>query len=290
MGPASDVAVADSSVTPASGRRRRRPLPVGAWFLQLATLFTYAFLYLPIVVIVVMSFHPEVYLTFPMPGYSLRWYGEFLQDEALIRALLNSLFLGGTAAVLSALIGTPCAIGLVRFDFPGKRLVNSFVLAPMIVPNVIMAIGLLILLNIVNIPRGYPYLIIGHVMFGLPYVVITVSSQLYGFPRELEEAALNLGANELQAFFAVTLPLIAPSILAGSLFAFTISFQEYVASQFWATPSTYTLPIRIYARLRGFISPELNVVGVLTLALAIGVVAVLRVLSRRSEGDGFYGL
>ena len=290
MGPASDVAVADSSVTPASGRRRRRPLPVGAWFLQLATLFTYAFLYLPIVVIVVMSFHPEVYLTFPMPGYSLRWYGEFLQDEALIRALLNSLFLGGTAAVLSALIGTPCAIGLVRFDFPGKRLVNSFVLAPMIVPNVIMAIGLLILLNIVNIPRGYPYLIIGHVMFGLPYVVLTVSSQLYGFPRELEEAALNLGANELRTFFEVTLPLIAPSILAGSLFAFTISFQEYVASQLWASPSNYTLPIRIYSRLRDAVSPELNVVGVLTLVLAIGVVSILKVLSRRSEGGGFYGL
>ena len=290
MGPASDVALANSSVIPPIRRRHRRPLPVGAWFLRLVTLFVYAFLYLPIVVLVVMSFHPEHIMTFPLPSWSLRWYGEFLQDELLIRALLNSLFLGGTTAALSALIGTPCAIGLVRFDFPGKRLVNSFVLAPMIVPNVIMAIGLLILLNIVNIPRGYPYLIIGHVMFGLPYVVITVSSQLYGFPRELEEAALNLGANELQTFFEVTLPLIAPSILAGSLFAFTISFQEYVASQFWATPSTYTLPIRIYARLRGFISPELNVVGVLTLVLAIGVVAILRVLSRRSEGGGFYGL
>jgi len=290
MGRASDVAFADPLIASTSRGRRRRPLPVGAWFLRLITIFVYAFLYLPIVVLVVMSFHPEHIMTFPLPGWSLRWYGEFLQDELLIRALLNSLFLGVTTAVLSALIGTPCAIGLVRFNFPGKRLVNSFVLAPMIIPNVIMAIGLLILLNIVHIPRGFPYLIIGHVMFGLPYIVITVSSQLYGFPRELEEAALNLGANELQTFFEVTLPLIAPSILAGSLFAFTISFQEYVASQLWASPSNYTLPIRIYSRLRDAVSPELNVVGVLTLALAIGVVAVLRVLSRRSEGGGFYGL
>jgi spermidine/putrescine transport system permease protein len=290
MGQASDVAVTDSSVSSAGRRRHRRPLPVGIWFLRLVTLFTYVFLYMPIVVIVVMSFHPEVYLTFPMPGWSLRWYGEFLQDELLIRALLNSLFLACTAAVLGAVIGTPCAIGLVRFNFPGKRLVNTFVLAPMIIPNVITAVGLLVLLNSIRIPRGFPYLIIGHVIFALPYIVLTVSSQLYGFPRELEEAALNLGANQLQTFFEVTLPLIAPSILAGMLFAFTISFQEYVASQFWATPSTYTLPIRIYGRLRGFVSPELNVVGVLTLVLAISVVITLRVLSRRSEGGGFYGL
>ncbi len=287
---AQDKALSKSSVIPPTKKRHRRPLPVGKWFLRLITLFVYAFLYLPIVVLVIMSFHPDHIMTFPLPGWSLRWYGEFLQDELLIRALLNSLLLGGVTAALSALIGTPCAIGLVRFDFPGKRLVNSFVLAPMIIPNVIMAIGLLILLNMVHIPRGFPYLIIGHVMFGLPYVVLTVSSQLYGFPRELEEAALNLGANELRTFLEVTLPLIAPSILAGSLFAFTISFQEYVASQLWASPSNYTLPIRIYARLRDAVSPELNVVGVLTLALAIGVVALLRILSRRSEGGGFYGL
>jgi spermidine/putrescine transport system permease protein len=258
--------------------------------LRIVTSLVYVFLYLPIVVIVLMSFHPEAFFTFPMPGYSLRWYREFLQDEQLIRALVNSLFLAGTAALLAAVIGTPCAIGLVRFNFPGKNLLNSFVLAPMIIPNVVIAIGLLILLDAVRIPRGFPYLIIGHVLFALPYIVITVSSQLYGFPQELEEAALNLGANAVQTFAEVTLPLIAPSIMAGMLFAFTISFQEYVASQFWATPSSYTLPIRIYSRLRGAVSPELNVVGVMTLGLAIGVVIFMTILSRRSEGGGFYGI
>ena len=290
MARASDGVPAEASVTRASRVRHWRSLPFGAWFLRLVTLFTYAFLYLPIVVIIVMSFHPEVYLTLPMPGWSLRWYGEFLHDKLLIRALLNSFVLGATTAVLSAVIGTPCAIALVRSEFPGKRFISSFVLAPMIIPNVIIAIGLLILLNAVNIPRGFPYLIIGHVIFGLPYIVLTVSAQLYGFPRELEEAALSLGAKELQTFFEVTLPLIAPSIFAGMLFAFTISFQEYVATQFWASPSTYTLPIRIYARIRDATTPVLNVVGVLTLALSFGVVIILKVLSRRSEGGGFYGL
>jgi spermidine/putrescine transport system permease protein len=160
----------------------------------------------------------------------------------------------------------------------------------MIIPNVITAIGLLILLNAVKIPRGIPYLIIGHTIFGLPYIILTVSGQLYGFPRELEEASLSLGAKELQTCFEVTLPLIAPSIFAGMLFAFTISFQEYVATQFWATPSTYTLPIRIYGRLRDATTPVLNVVGVATLALSFAVVILVRISSRRSEGGGFYGL
>lgn len=289
MGQANDSAVG-SSRAPTGAKRYRRPLPIGRWFLRLVTAFVYLFLYLPIVVIVLMSFHPETFFTFPMPGYSMRWYREFLRDEQLIRALMNSLLLAGTAALLAAVVGTPCAVGLVRFNFPGKNLLNSLVLAPMIIPNVVIAIGLLILLDAVRIPRGFPYLVIGHVLFALPYIVITVSSQLYGFAMELEEAALNLGANPLQTFFEITLPLIAPGIAAGMLFAFTISFQEYVASQFWATPSTYTLPIRIYSRLRGALSPELNVVGVLTLGLAIGAVIIMTILSRRSEGGGFYGL
>ena len=288
MDRASDRALAD--LTTASRRRRRRSLPVGTWLLRLVTLLVYVFLYLPIIVIIVMSFHPKVFLTFPLPGYSLRWYGEFLQDELLIRALLNSLLLGGLTAVLSAVIGTPCALGLVRFDFPGKRLFNTFVLAPMIIPHVITGISLLILLNAVHIPKGYPYLIMGHVLLTLPYIVVTVSSQLYGFPRELEEAALSLGARELQTFFEITLPLIAPSIFAGMLFAFTVSFQEFVATQAWATPSTYTLPIRIYARIRDALTPEVNVVGVLMVVLSFAVVAVVQVMSRRSKGGGFYGI
>lgn len=290
MGLAPEMTAVGASIKSALQRPGRGPFPIGAAFLRLSTVLTYLFLYLPIVVIVLMSFHPEVYLTFPLPGFSLRWYSVFLEDELMMRSLLNSLFLGGLTAVLCALIGTPCALALVRFKFPGKQLLNSLVLAPMIIPNVVTAVGLLILLNAVDLPRGMPYLIIGHVLFGLPYIVLTVSSQLYGFPRELEEAALSLGAKELQTFTEVTLPLLAPSIFAGMLFAFTISFQEYVASSFWATPSSYTLPIRVYGRLRDAITPEINVVGVMTLMMSFGVGLMLRALSRRRTGGGFYGL
>ncbi len=275
----------------AGGRRRHGFLmPMSGWFLRLTTVIVYAFLYLPILIVIIMSFHPQVYLTFPLPAYSLRWYEELLHDELMIRATLNSLWLGGLTALLSAVIGTPCALGLVRLDFPGKRLLNTFVFAPMIIPQIITGISLLILLNFIHIPRGYPYLIIGHVLLTLPYIVVTVSSQLYGFPRELEEAALSLGANELETFFEVTLPLIAPSIFAGMLFAFTVSFQEFVATQMWATPSTYTLPIRIFARIRDALTPEVNVVGVLTIAVSFAVVAIVQVMSRRGKRGKGYGI
>jgi spermidine/putrescine transport system permease protein len=280
MGPASETAAR------ATGQRR---LALGSGLIRLITLLVYLFLYLPIGVIVLMSFYPGIYMTFPLPGYSLRWYAEFFQDQLLIRALLNSVGLGATAAILSALIGTPCALGLVRYNFPGKRFFNTFVLAPMIIPQIITGISLLILLNAVSLPKGYVYLIIGHVVLTLPYIVITVSSQLYGFPRELEEAALSLGANEMQTFFEITLPLIAPSILAGMLFAFTVSFQEFVATQAWATPSTYTLPIRIFGRIRDALTPEINVVGVLTVALSLGVATLVQVMSRRGRRGTPYG-
>jgi spermidine/putrescine transport system permease protein len=278
MDPGNSLSMSSGS---AVRRRRCRSFLFGSgWLLQTITIGVYAFLYLPILIVVLMSFHPDVYLTYPLPGYSLRWYSELLGDELMIRATLNSLWLGGLTAFLSALLGTPCAIALVRFDFPGKRLVNMFILAPMIIPQIITGISLLILLNYIQIPRGYPALVIGHVLLTLPYIVITVASRLYGFPRELEEAALSLGANELQTFFEVTLPLIAPSIFAGILFAFTVSFQEFVASQMWATPSTYTLPIRIYGRIRDALTPEVNVVGVLTILLSFLVVAIVQITSR----------
>jgi spermidine/putrescine transport system permease protein len=248
MGPASNTTSAEPIATKSTRGRLR--LDVGSGLIRLITLLVYLFLYLPIAVIVLMSFYPGTYMTFPLPGYSLRWYAEFFQDDLLIRALLNSIGLGATAAILSAL---------------------------------------LILLNAINLPKGYVYLVIGHIVLTLPYIVITVSSQLYGFPRELEEAALSLGANEIQTFFEITLPLIAPSIFAGMLFAFTVSFQEFVATQAWATPSTYTLPIRIFGRIRDALTPEINVVGVLTVALSLGVATFVQIMSRRGKGGTPYG-
>jgi spermidine/putrescine transport system permease protein len=265
------------------------PFTIGSKLIGLTTLLVFLFLYLPIAVIVIMSFYPGTYMTFPLPGFSLRWYSDFFQDTLLLRSMGVSLGLGLASATLSALIGTPAALALVRYNFPGKRLVNTFILAPMIIPQIITGISLLILLNAINLPRGYPYLLIGHVLLTLPYIVITVSSQLYGFNRELEEASLSLGANPLQTFIEVTLPLIAPSIFAGMLFAFTVSFQEFVATQAWVSPATATLPIRIFARIRDALTPQVNVIGVIMVALAFLVALIVQLTSRKNGKEGIYG-
>lgn len=266
----------------------KRPVGIGGWLIRLVTILVFLFLYAPIAVIILMSFFPGQYMTFPPHAYSLRWYLAFFHDKLLLQSVLNSLGVGISAAILSALIGTPCAMGLVRYNFPGKRFFNTFVLAPMIIPQIITGISLLILLNAIKLPKGYLYLIIGHVVLTVPYIVVTVSSQLYGFPRELEEASLNLGANQIQTFWEVTLPIIAPSIFAGMLFAFTVSFQEFVATQAWATPNTATLPIRIFGRIRDALTPEINVVGVFMVLLALGVAIVVQLGSRRNQEEISY--
>lgn len=281
-----------SETKPTRAGRGRPPVnlfTIGSRLIALTTLLVYIFLYLPILVILIMSFYPGTYMTFPLPSFSLRWYASFFQDISLLRSMGTSLLLGLAAASLSALIGIPAALGLVRYNFPGKRFINTFILAPMIIPQIITGISLLILLNAINLPRGYPYLLIGHVLLTLPYLVITISSQLYGFNRELEEAALSLGANPLQTFVEITLPLIAPSIFAGMLFAFTVSFQEFVATQAWITPGTATLPIRIFARIRDALTPQINVVGVIMVGLAFLVALVVQLTSQKGSRGGHYG-
>lgn len=253
----------------------RRPLAArgrfwrhGHVFLKLMLIFVYFFLYAPVLLLALTSFHPGEVITFPMPGYSTRWYRVFFSDEEMLTSLANSLIVAVAAAVIAGVIGTFCALGLVRSEFRGKRLANLLVLAPLIVPPVITGIALVMFLHVLGLSRGFAYLIIGHVLLGLPYVVLVVSAQLYGFPRDLEQAALSLGANEVETFFEVTLPLLMPSILAGMMFAFITSLQEYPATQAWASPSSYTLPVIIFNKIRDRLTPEINVVGVFMVLVA----------------------
>jgi ABC-type spermidine/putrescine transport system permease subunit II len=253
----------------ASKVSRVRSRSLGGLVVKLAVIFVYFFLYAPIVLLVITSFNPEEVMRFPNSGYSLTWYHVFFRDHPTLWALFNSLILAALSSILAAIIGTPCALGLVRGSFAGKRLVNLLVFTPLIVPPVITGLALVLLLHGVGVPRGFAYLIIGHTLLGLPYVVVVVSAQLYGFPPNVEEAAMSLGANEVDTFFEVTLPLLKPGIIAGVMFAFVNSLQEYPASQAWAAPTFYTLPIVMYNKIRDQLSPEINVIGVLMIVIAI---------------------
>lgn len=231
-----------------------------------------------------MSFHPESIPSLPMPGVSVRWYVKLFDDPRILTALGNSLLVAAIAALGAGILGTACAVVLVRHTFPGKALFNAVVLSPMVISRIILGVALLSFLHVLRIPRGYPYLVLGHILLGLPYVVVVVSSQLYGLDRRIEEAALNLGANRMQSFFEVTLPLIARGVMAAMMFAFTISFQDVEASMLWTTPSTVTLPVRIYTMIRDEMTPEINVIAVLMMVFSIGLPVTAERLSSRRKG------
>lgn len=257
----------------------------GRDMLRWYTYLVYVFLYAPVLVVVVLSFTPSEVPAFPMPGISFRWYGELLRDEGIISALVMSLQTGIIAAIGSGVIGTFAAFGLVRSDFNTRWLnsetLNTLFLTPIVVPWIVTGIAVLILYNIINLQGTYASLAIGHILISLPFVVIVVSSQLYGFDHSLEEAAKTLGASELRTFYEVTLPLIAPGVIAGMMFAFTISFDNFTQTYFWTNPAMQTLPIVVFSKIRFGISPTVNAVGTVIVGVSLTMALTAEKLSSR---------
>ena len=186
-------------------------------------------------------------------------------------------------AVISTALGVLAALALVRYDFRGKETVSTLLIAPILVPEVVLAVALLLFLRWLDIPKSFPLLLMGHVIFTLPFVVLVVRARLAGISQIYEDAAMSLGANPIQTFFTITLPLLAPAVLAGMLFAFTISFDDITGTLFWKPGGIETVPTQIYAMLRNSISPEVNALGtvmiVATIAILVAGMAGLRLAS-----------
>ncbi|MEA3361349.1 MAG: ABC transporter permease [Thermodesulfobacteriota bacterium] len=257
-------------------------IKVSGWSLiRLYTILVYVFMFAPIVVVVVLSFNPEQFGSFPMKGVSLRWFVKLAQNEPILMAFKNSLILGSLTAVFSTTIGILAAMAFVRYDFPGKNTLNTLLLAPIMIPEVILGVALLLFIRWLQQPKTFILLVIGHVVLTLPYVLLIVQARLVGIKREYEEAAQSLGANSFQTFKEVTLPLLAPAILAGMLFSFTISFDDITATLFWATAQNQTVPVKIFGMLRNSISPEINALGTVMIILTIGTPLLAGYLSRK---------
>jgi spermidine/putrescine transport system permease protein len=221
----------------------------------------YGFILTPALFIILMSFSPDVIATFPPPGLTIKWYIALFQDVRLVAAIKNSLFIGLSAILVSGLLGTMTSIGMVRYKFRGRGLLSAFVIAPMVIPEIILGASLLtffVSLGLSLSQFSYLFMIIGHALFTLPYVVLNVHARVYGLDRSLEEASMNLGANPIQTFREVTLPLILPAVLSGMLLAFAMSLDDYTASQFWVMPQTETIPVRIFSALRTELPPTIN--------------------------------
>ena len=242
----------------------------------------YLFLLAPLIVVVAVSFNPSRFATFPPTGVSLEWYADFFTDDRMLRSLFNSFVVATGSAIVAGIVGMISAFGFVRYDFRWKNALSSVLFLPMIISPVVIGVALTMFLTEIGMERNYLYLIVGHSTLVLPYVFVTVRAQLYRFDRELEEAALTLGANELETFFEVTLPAIAPGLAAGMLLAFVISFGEFTATQFWVQPRTTTAPIEIYTMVRTSLTPMINAMATVLIVITVVVPLVLDLVLGKS--------
>ena len=249
--------------------------------IRLYTMLVYVFMFAPIVAVIILSFNPEQFGSFPMKGFSFKWYLKLAQNRPILLAFKNSLILGSLTSVLVTAIGIPAAMAFIRYEFPGKNTLNTLLLAPIMIPEVILGVALLLFIRWLQQPKSFLLLLIGHVVITLPYVLLVVQARLVGIKREYEEAALSLGAGPLQTFKEITLPLLTPAILAGMLFSFTISFDDVTATLFWATASMQTVPVKIFGMLRNSVSPEINALGTVMIVLTISIPLLAGYLARR---------
>ena len=230
-----------------------------------------AFLYLPILILVIYSFNASRLVTV-WGGWSLRWYSEFFHDRAMLDAAWMSLRVAAVSATAATMLGTLAAVALSRGErFKGRTLFSGMLYAPLVMPEVITGLSLLLLFVALDAGRGFWTVTTAHTTLTMCFVAVVVQSRLAALDRSLEEAAMDLGRDPVRAFLAVTLPLIAPAIAAGWMLAFTLSLDDLVIASFATGPGSSTLPIRIYSEVRLGVKPEINAIC----TLIIGFIAVL---------------
>jgi putative spermidine/putrescine transport system permease protein len=241
------------------------------------------FLITPILVIIPLSFNAEPYFTYPMPGLSLRWYEDFINNELWLLAVRNSIIISICATILATTLGTVAALGLSKANLPYKSLIMGLLISPMIVPIVITAVGMYFFYVKLGLTDNLPGLIVAHTVLGTPFVVITVTATLVGFDHSLTRASANLGSNPTRTFFRVTMPLVLPGMISGALFAFVTSFDEVVCVLFLGGVEQRTIPRQMWSGIREQISPTILAVATILVVISIALLTTLELLRRRNE-------
>lgn len=242
----------------------------------------FAFLYLPIVLLVVFSFN-ESRLVTVWAGFSTKWYVSLFNNRGLMDAAWVTIRVALLSATIATVLGTMAALSLVRFTrFRGRMLFSGMVYAPLVMPEVITGLSLLLLFVAIGFDRGFWTVTLAHITLTMCFVAVVVQSRLLSFDRSVEEAALDLGATPLRTFFEVTLPIIAPAVFSGWVLAFTLSLDDLVIASFTSGPGATTLPMKIYSQVRLGVTPEINAACTLLIALvAVGVIIASIVTKRR---------
>jgi spermidine/putrescine transport system permease protein len=279
-------------------------------FIKIATILVYGFLYAPIIVLIVFAFNSsrtniifEGFITqwgplkmagstvIQSPCGTFHWFCELSRNNEVLSATRNTLVVAVTSTLISTVIGTMAALALQRYNFRVKSFSQVSLYIPIVIPEIVMGIGILVLFSqlftLINgasglrLTMGLPTVIVSHIAFSIPFVALVVQARLQGFDKSYEEAAMDLGANELITFWRITFPIILPGVLAGALLVFTLSLDDFVITFFTTGPGSTTLPIYIYGLLRRIITPQVNALSAVWVFVVISIVFILQRLQNR---------
>lgn len=241
-------------------------------------------MYLPILVLAVYSFNQSPYSA-NWQGFTLEWYQKLLSDERILSAVKNSLLIAVIAVGVSSVLGTLMALGLARYNFPGKRLYRGISYLPLLIPDITIAVATLVCLAAFAIPLSIWTIIAAHIVFCLAYIGLVVSSRLNNLNPNIEEAALDLGATPIQAFIKVILPQLTPGIISGCLLAFVLSFDDFLISSFTAGSGANTLPMEIFSRIRTGVKPDINALSVMLISITATFAIIAELIRAAGEKE-----
>ncbi len=269
---------------PPHRKNRKHPQNLRHRLLFGYSLAVLGFLYLPILVLILYSFN-DSRINAVWSGFTGKWYLALLDNRRVLEALFNSLSIAVTTTIIATILGTLAAIALHRYTFRFQKTWNSLFYLPILIPDILMGLSLLVLFSQLAIPLGKTTIIIAHITFSLSFVVVIVSARLAGMGKELEEAAQDLGASPLHTFRYVTLPLISPGIIASAMLTFTMSLDDFVISFFVSGPNSTTLPLYIYGLVKRGVSPEINALSTLLIVTTILFIVLAEFFRRKDTDD-----
>ena len=251
-----------------AGKKRERRRMLGKGISTLYAVLVYAFIYTPIVIMIFFSFNDQK-KNYYWKGFTLKWYEKLFTDSSIAEYLWNSLFIAIAATVIAVIIGTIGAVGLIRFEFKVKKLINNSLYIPIVIPEVVLGISLLMLFEVIRLPLGFTAIILSHATFCIPFVIIIMRGRLAGMDLSVEEASMDLGANRLITFFRITLPMLIPGIVSGAFISFTLSIDDVIISNFVSGPYSTTLPVKILSLVKTGLSPEVNALATIMIAVIL---------------------
>ncbi|HOO29039.1 MAG TPA: ABC transporter permease subunit [Lachnospiraceae bacterium] len=240
---------------------------------NLFIVLVFLFLYIPIFMVIVFSFNTSK-INIVWEGFTIQWYGSFFQNRTLMESLWISLLIAVMSTAISTVIGTLGALGLSKFNFKGKDLIDQLLYIPVVIPEVVLGVALLCIYSTLNMDLGIGTITLSHVTFCIPFVVINVRARLAGFDKCLEEAAMDLGANPVLTFFKITLPLLMPGVAAGALLSFSLSLDDVIISFFVTGPGSTTLPLKILSMVKTGVTPEVNALSTIIMFTVMIIISI----------------